>query len=329
MSFRICTIGCGGIATGRHGPSYARYAATHSDTELVACCDLDGARAIAFRDSFGFARHYTDLDAMLSAEKPDAVCLVAPVPKTCELSCRIMSSGYPLLMEKPPGNNVDETDRMIAAADASGSPTQVAFNRRHAPLVRRLKELLPEPAGIQHVRYEVVRVNRAEPDFSMTAIHGIDAARFLAGSDYAEVAFRFQEMPQHGPGVCNIFMDCTFESGASGHLSFCPVAGATMERGAVHAHDQTFMLQFPAWRAPDGSGRLVHHVKREQALVVTGEDLPGAQDEFVSEGFYGENESFFDDVRSGRRPAGDLRNARQSVEIAQCIRERRAEWRTG
>jgi myo-inositol 2-dehydrogenase / D-chiro-inositol 1-dehydrogenase len=71
---------------------------------------------------------------MLDTERPDAVSLVAPVERTCELACLILECGFPLLVEKPPGRTVAEVDRMIAAA--GGVAHQVAFNRRFAPLLR-------------------------------------------------------------------------------------------------------------------------------------------------------------------------------------------------
>src|ERR1051326_2058162 len=106
MSFTICTIGCGGMSTRAHGPSYARYAATHPETTLAACCDLDAGRAETFRARFGFERCYTDIVTMLETEQPDVVCLVAPVELTCDLACLILERGLPLLMEKPPGQTV-------------------------------------------------------------------------------------------------------------------------------------------------------------------------------------------------------------------------------
>lgn len=330
MSFKIATIGCGGMATGGHGPSYAKYAATHPDTELAACCDLDAAKAETFRARFGFARSYTDLDTMLDTEKPDAVCLVAPVELTCELSCRILAKGYPLLMEKPPGLTVDETDRMIAAADAANAPTQVAFNRRYTPLLTELKRLLEPfaPSEMQHLRYDFTRVGRLDPDFSTTAIHGIDAARFLAGSDYAHIRFRYQEFPQLGPGVANIYLDGVFASGMTAHLDFCPVVGLLMERATIHAHHHTFILDIPAPYSSEQTGRLQHIEKNVWKRDMTGAELSDGTEMFELNGFYAENAAFFDAIRSGARPVGDLRSARQSVEVAQSIRERRSEYRT-
>jgi len=318
------------MSTRGHGPSYAKYAAAHDDVELAACCDLDEQKAIKYRDAFGFAKHYTNLTEMLDTERPDAVCLIAPVSLTCELSCRIMAMGYPLIMEKPPGMTVEETDRMIAAADEHGVPTQVALNRRYAPLIRELKRLLSErcrPSDIHHIRYDFFRYNRKDADFSTTAIHGIDTVRFLAGSDYEHVRFHYQPFPALGPAVANIFLDCTLGSGATAFLGFCPVAGLIIERATVNTLDNTYFLDIPMWKAFDDPGRLRHVEKKELLLDVTGEQITDGPEAFELSGFYGENASFFDDLRAGRRPAGDLRSARQSVEIAQCIRERQSEYR--
>lgn len=329
MAFRICTIGCGNMATAAHGPSYAKYAAEHPDTELAACCDLDPVKVEAFQEQFGFARRYTDLDAMLDSEQPNAVCLVAPVELTCDLACRILAKGFPLLMEKPPGQDIAEIDRMIAAADVGGAPTQVAFNRRYTPLLGELKRLLHNslsPGAVQHLRCDFPRTRRPDPDFSTTAIHGIDAVRFLAERDYQRVRFHYQPLPQYGPTVVNCFLDCTLESGATAHLSFCPMAGEVAERYTVYAEDNTFSLHLPIWNSLDAPGRLRHVEKNTLRLDVPCAIAAADGAMFETNGFYAENVAFFDAIRSGARPLGDLRNARQSVEVAQAMRERRPDY---
>jgi predicted dehydrogenase len=327
MSFNICTIGCCSQATKVHGPSYAKYAATHPDTLLAACCDLNAEKAIAFRDSFGFARHYTDIETMLRAEKPDAVCLVAPEHLTCELSCRVFSAGYPLMMEKPPGLTVTEIEQMIAAAGAMGVPNQVAFNRRYMPLLVMMKGMVKEsvaPDAIQFLRYELVRSGRKDPDFSTTAIHGIDTAKHLLDSDYAYIDFEYQEFPHLGPNVANIYLHCRMKSGALARLEFCPVAGVHVERATLHAYDHTFYLDLPTPRGLDLPGRLRHLERAAVRADIRAPEVSGSTEEFVLLGFYAENESYFEDIRNGRRPVGDLRSAHQSVAIAEGIRTRAA-----
>lgn len=329
MSFRICTIGCGGMATAYHGPSYVKYRALHPDTELVACCARHEESAARYRTRFGFARSYTDVAKMLETEKPDAVCLMLPEPLTCEVSCQVLSMGLPLIMEKPPGRTTEEVDRMIAAAEASGAPTQVALNRRYMPMVRELRRWLTErlaPGEVQHIRYDFTRVGRTDADFSLTAIHGIDTVRYLAGADYQHIRFHYQEFPNLGPTTANIYMDCVMTSGVTAHLEFCPVAGVTVERATVHAHDHTFFLHTPMWTAFDAPGRLQHVHKGALLSSASGLAISDGGEGYDVGGFYAENAFFFDDVRHGRRPEGDLRAARQSVIVGEYLRERRAEY---
>src|SRR6267142_2030481 len=172
MNFlRLCMIGCGEHAESSHGPAQSRYAAKHVGTDLAACCDLDAARAERHRQRFGFARAYTDVSAMLDAEKPDAAVLAVPVHLSASVAAPLLERGVPLLLEKPPGRTAAEVDGLIAAAERSGRPVphQVAFNRRFVPIVaearRRLASIGPPPE-IQHVHYEMTRVDRRDPDFS-------------------------------------------------------------------------------------------------------------------------------------------------------------------
>jgi myo-inositol 2-dehydrogenase / D-chiro-inositol 1-dehydrogenase len=331
MSFTICTIGCGRQATSNHGPAYAKYAATHPDTLLAACCDLDEEKAILFRDRFGFARHYSDIETMLRKEKPDAVCLVAPEPLTCELSCRVFEAGYPLLMEKPPGLNTVEIDRMIAAADRAGAASQVAFNRRYLPLLSVLKRTLEErfsPQDIQYLRYDFIRYGRMDADFAATAIHGIDTAKYLAGSDYQHIDCEYQNFPQCGPQVANIYLNCRMSSGTMMRLEFCPIAGVSVERATLYLHDHTFYLNLPMWNALDMPGQLLHLERGIVKENVSGLEVTGTLEGFEIMGFYAENASYFDDLRNGRRPVDDLRSARQSVAIAEAIRNRQPTFET-
>lgn len=330
MAMRVCVIGCGSLSTRAHGPSLAKYAATHADTELVACCDLDEARARHYCQTYGFARHYSDFRQMLDVETPDAVCLYVPVTATAPMSIELLQRGVPVFLEKPPGMTVDECERMIEAAVSTSTPNQVAFNRRYTPLVARLRNCLRNEFGsskLQNIRYDFFRINRRDADFSTTAIHGIDTVRFLAGEDYEEVRFRYQPFPDIGPTTANIYLDCTFLSGATAQLSFCPVSGVLIERATVNFFNHTFFLDIPIWQAFDFPGRLRHIHKGEVTEEMVGTDSSAGTELFELSGFYHENEAFLEDVRSGKHPEGDIRSGLQSVAIAEAIRNRAAVYR--
>lgn len=329
MSFKICTVGCGDIATSVHGPSYVKYRNLHTGVILAACCDIEETRAEIFQKRFGFDRCYTDYRIMLEAERPDAVCLICPDTVTAEISVNIFKMGYPLILEKPPGRNREEALQMIGEAEKLGMANQVAFNRRYIPLVRELKRLLESnfsTGQIYNIRYDFYRAGRKDRDFSTTAIHGIDTAKFLAGSDYEYIRFHYQELSHIGENVANIYMDCVFKSGATANLNFCPVSGTVIERATVNCHNNTFFLNIPIWAAMDSPGRLLHIESNEVKLDVTGKQISDGVEMFEESGFYAENASFFNDIRAGRKPINDIRSGLQSVEVADCIRKRQPEY---
>jgi predicted dehydrogenase len=315
-----------------HGEAYKKYAALRRDTVLAACCDIDEEKARNFREKFGFLNHYTDYREMLKTEKPDAVCLNAPVKLTAELASAILEAGYPLILEKPPGRNREETLAIMkAAAKGQGFavPHQVAFNRRFIPVLDALVKDLRSSgrlADIQNISCEFFRINRQDPDFATTAIHGIDTVRYVADSDYEEVHFFYQELPFAEKGVCNITMECRFVSGAAAQLRFCPMTGITIERLTVNAGNDTFFALLPYQNSLDAPGSFLHYRGNQLIKELNGADLSGGTEIFKTNGFYQEDAAFFDAVREGRDPAGTLSTTLPSVEREDCIRRRVPEY---
>jgi predicted dehydrogenase len=325
---KLCQVGCGEHARVAHGPSQARCARERPGLVLAGCCDVDASRAEPFRRDFGYARAFTDVATMLETERPDAVVVVVPVERTVEVASLVLERGLPLLLEKPPGETVADVDRLIAVAGRGGRtiPHQVAFNRRFAPLVRELRRRIEEAGPLQHLHYEMTRVERRDRDFSTTAVHGLDAVRYLGGCDYAEARFRYREMPGLGPGVANILVDAVMTSGATAHLAFCPVAGVLVERAAAHAHGHSLFLHVPMWGGVDSPGRLWHFTGGRLVAEPDGRQVSDGTELFELGGFYRETVAFLDAVTEGRAPSPGLRESRQSVAIAQHIRERRPSY---
>jgi hypothetical protein len=116
-------------------------------------------------------------------------------------------------------------------------------------------------------------------------------------------------------------------SGAAAHLAFCPVAGVLVERATVHAHGHTLFLHVPMWAGVDSPGRLWHFVGGRLEAEVGGDVCGDGTALFELGGFYRETASFLDALAEGRAPSPSLAESRQSVEIAERIRQRRDEYR--
>ncbi len=319
--FKICSIGCGNMANNGHGPSYAKYKKDYPDTVLAACCDLSEEKAKEFKDKFGFEKYYTDYIKMLEEEKPDVVCLMSPVDLTCEMSVQIMSRGFNVILEKPPGRNEEELKSMNMAAISGNVSVRTAFNRRYMPLVTELKKRIKQSGEkIINITYQMYRWHRYEKDFSTTAIHAVDAVKYIVGSDYSDLKFSYDHKPELGENVKNIFANGVFKNGTHTQISLVATGGAVTERITVNTHNNTFFVDLPVWGNMDVPGKLVHVKDGDKIETVTGDMLSDSTEMFELCGFYDENRSFFEHIRHGGKRISDLSGCLQSVEIEDCIR---------
>ncbi|MFI1988568.1 Gfo/Idh/MocA family protein [Actinoplanes sp. NPDC020271] len=119
MSRRVALIGAGG-----HGHSHRRTLkdlAGRGVLEIAALCDrnpVEPEPGVPF---------YGDHQAMLAAERPDAVIICTPPHTHLPLALDCLAAGADLLLEKPPVTTLAEHDRLAAAIEASGRRVQVGF----------------------------------------------------------------------------------------------------------------------------------------------------------------------------------------------------------
>ena len=220
-----------------------------------------------------------------------------------------------------------EVDRLIAAAERGGRtvPHQVAFNRRFAPLVRELRRRIEEAGPLQHLHYEMTRVERRDPDFSTTAIHGLDAVRYLAGCDYAEARFRYRELPELGRGVAEHPRGRGDDLGrhrAPGVLPRGRRAGGARDRARARPHALRSTCRCGAASTrPAASGT---SPAGASSADLSGEQVGDGTALFELGGFYRETAAFLDAARGGpraRRRACASRGSRST--IAEQIRRPR------
>jgi predicted dehydrogenase len=131
---KVGLLGCGGIAN-RHAEAMKSLA---GQMELVACCGRDPDRTAAFAQPRG-ARAYTDVDAMLAAERLDLViATLPPFNRNGEIE-RIAQAGVHLLVEKPIALDEESAMRMVEAVEASGVIAGIGFMYRFGDAIRRWK----------------------------------------------------------------------------------------------------------------------------------------------------------------------------------------------
>nr|MDD6335359.1 Gfo/Idh/MocA family oxidoreductase [bacterium] len=321
MSLKIVQVGCGYMAGAGHGPSLQLYASQHPEVELAACCDINLEAAQAFAQKFGFARAYTDMNEMLDKEQPGMVNLAVPVPLTAPMAIQVMRRGIPIILEKPPGANIDQAMQILEAG--KNVPHRVAFNRRYVPLMLELKKRIEQVGQpISEIRCDFLRHGRYDDDFSSTAIHGIDAVQAIGGA-YSEIDFMYREWPEKGKGVAHIHLQGRMASGAVATLSFMPISGCLAERYAVHTPGHSFYMNMAM--GMDDDGCLAHWQDGKLVEMLHGRELVPGNEHFITNGFYNENAMFIDQLLKGEKVTGGMaEGALDPMRIADAIRARQS-----
>lgn len=256
---RVGILGAGRHSFATHGPALQAIAhrrkemsreakSTMPALELAAVCDLDPLKARRYADTFGFRAVYHSLEEMIKAASLDVLLLVTPLPLTETLVAKALPLGIPLLIEKPPGINPEETRRLVAIARQTRTPHMVSFNRRFNPALQRAMAWMRESPAERAPKTVVARMlrhNRREPDFATgTGIHLIDAVIALMGTPR-------QLQPAHSPidPACPFFNTrLDFDGGASATLLIAPACGRHEEIIDAHGKDFSFQVDFVANR---------------------------------------------------------------------------------
>ena len=114
-----------------------------TDCMVKATCDTNKVRAGGVAKLMGEeCNAYTDLDEMLKKEKLDAVIITTPDVTHAEVVVKALKKKVPVLLDKPLATTVKGGKDIIKEAAKSSVPAMIGFNLRHAPLLKRLKEII-------------------------------------------------------------------------------------------------------------------------------------------------------------------------------------------
>ena len=187
---RAVLVGCGSISG-----SWIRPAKTMPELEIVGLVDIveEQARNRAVKFDLPDAAIGTDLGDMLAATRPEVVfdCTVPAAHEAVTLQA--LAAGCHVLGEKPMADSMASARRMVAAAQASGKLYAVIQNRRYAPEIRKLRQMVasgklgplttinsdfylaPHFGGFRDEMQHVLLLDMAS--------HTFDMARFITGAD--------------------------------------------------------------------------------------------------------------------------------------------------
>ncbi len=195
-------VALGFIGAGNYAASVLIPAFGATSAKLIAVASAGGVSCAHVGRKFGFEKTTTDSGTILSDTGINTVVIATRHDSHAELVCRALAAGKHVFVEKPLALTLEELAAIETAhADAlncGGNPVlMVGFNRRFAPHVRRMSELLD---GVHVPKVFVMTVNAGAVSSDHwtqdaregggriigEACHFIDLLRFLAGSRIAE-----------------------------------------------------------------------------------------------------------------------------------------------
>ena len=321
VSLRVGIVGCGAVGKKR--------AAALGSGRLVACADLDAARAHALAATSPGAVAEPSWEALVKRDDLDVVIVATTNESLATVAAAALEAGRHALVEKPAARNVAELDRIAAAAGRSGRLVRVGFNHRYHPALLKAREVVDSgelgPLMFARGRYGhgarlgYEREWRADParsgggELIDQGVHLIDLARWLLG-DFVAVDGVARTFFWDMPVDDNAFMRLTT---AAGQIAFLHVSCTEWKNlFSLEVYGRLGKLHVEGLGGSYGTERLAWYrmLPEMGPPDTTIWEYPGAD-----ESWRREFEEFAEDIRLGRQPAAGLGEARAALEVVRQI----------
>ncbi|MCL2772696.1 MAG: Gfo/Idh/MocA family oxidoreductase [Oscillospiraceae bacterium] len=319
----ISIVGCGSWAHYTHLPCIMKC----EGVTVISCADINVENAKSLHEKFNIPLYFTDYHEMLEKTNPDAIVCLVSENAMAETASGILSLNYPVMLEKPPGKTVKETNMIFNAAKKSGKPHMVAFNRRFVPVYTKLKEMISDYAknngdGIKYINYRMHRIKRFDSNFEDTAIHAVDAVKFLADDDFKRVEIKYQEMPGFGKNIANYFIFFEFINGIYATAEILVSTGELYEGCEIHAGESIYRASIPMENSRINDGGIEYRNAEGIYYTVGRNEICPYSEHYMTQGFYNEHKHFYECLKNGTNPKNGADTAVQSVAVCNAIKNR-------
>ncbi|OUL08310.1 oxidoreductase [Sedimentibacter sp. SX930] len=216
---KVGVIGIGNIAQKAYLPIMAEM----RDTVEWHLCSRNKETLEQVGKKYGFGQLYTDMDEWMDSGIEAAFVHVATAAHG-KVIRSLLERGISVYVDKPISDDLAEVKQLIELADSKGLLLTAGFNRRFAPMIRRLKEI----PGKNMVFIRKDRINLVEPVRHAVYdlfLHIADAALYLLDEEVLSMQSKIIEKDGN---LMRIWMELETKS-ASCFISMNYEAGANQE----------------------------------------------------------------------------------------------------
>lgn len=260
---RISVIGAGNYAGRVLIPAFAA-----CGVRLQGIASSGGVTAAHYGRKYKFSSATSHPEELIGATDVDAIVVATRHNTHARFVKQALEAGKSVFVEKPLAITLEQLDEIAAAWQRSGAEGQrplvaVGFNRRFAPQVVRMRELL---AGVPQPKSFIVTVNAgAVPASHWTrdvqvgggrfigeGCHFVDLLRFLAGHSIVDASVR-----RLGCGAgddCNAVFTLAFADGSGGTIHYLTNGHPAFPKERVEVFCAGRILQLDNFRRLSGKG---------------------------------------------------------------------------
>ncbi len=292
-------INCGVVGVGYLGQHHLRIYDELELCQLVGFYDVDPdrARQIAARHS---CKRFGSIDEL--AHACQAVSVVVPTDKHCQVAVPLLEAGCHLLIEKPLCVNSREAEMILDAARRNDRIIQVGHIEHYNPVTSYLNEAVDRPLFIIADRLAPFQPRGTEVGVVLDLmIHDIGIILQLVKSPVAKIESIGVNVLSPSEDIANCRM--TFENGA--------VANINTSRVSEKKVREIRVFQTSGYLSLDFMNQVGHFVKR-QGTQLTKEEIPIEKGEPLKI----ELASFLNCVANRENPKVDATLGKQALEIA-------------
>jgi predicted dehydrogenase len=315
---KLGIIGAGLAVKHLHWPALERLTDQY---QVVAVADVDEAKAQAIADLTGATHTFTNYHDLLALQEIEAALISLPIHLTAPVSLDAARAGKHLVIEKPPGSNLEQARVLRDELARLPVIALVAENFRYRSDLQTARRLIREGAigEIVLIRmHSIAKVRGTDPeDFSSTpwrqdpqyrggslldgGVHHAAALRDIGGDvEWLHAFVKHGDSVMNGPTTISI--NLRFRSGA---------LGAYLYSVAVHDEELVFLNMrihgtTGTLRVRDGKLDLLRAGDDPERIDLDSDDTGGYRGEFMN---------FYEAVRDGKPVISTVEEGYRDMEL--------------
>ena len=311
QKLRVAAIGTGSL--GRHHARNLAEIAAAGRVEMIGICDADAAAASRVANDNGCSS-FADWRSLIG--KVDMVSIATPTETHCEIACAFLDAGVHTLVEKPIALTLAESDRMIAAAAASGAKLMVGQLDRFNPAMVALRPKVDNPLYFEIHRVSPFPNRSLDVDVVLDVmIHDLDAVQWLVGADVAVSEIRAVGIPVISDKVDAANARIEFANGAVANITASRIGTEKIRKTRFYQTNSYVVLDYATKFAS------VTSLNPEAAHPLLGISIDRLKINDV-EPLRAEIEAFFDSIERDELPPVTGEDGRRALALAVGVLEK-------